>query len=141
MPGGNRRASGPVANNCSGCLPGPGCARSGPVNKQLFGLAHRTRDSAGQHELLPGKIRGNTPVCPAASTPNPNNCSRSPIPKTPIFKRRGCSSKFELHTQREMTPIPNNCAQSRKSSSCNPESRWYNNPNNLSVYPEPRCWQ
>ena len=58
--------------------------------------------------MLPGKIRGNTPVCPAASTPNPNNCSRFPIPKTPIFKKRGCSSEFELHPQREMTPIPNN---------------------------------
>ena len=92
--------------------------------------------------MLRGKIRGNTPVCPAASTPNPNNCSRFPIPKTPIFKKRGCSSEFELHPQREMTPIPNNYSgYPRRSRSCNPESRWYNNPNNLSVYPRSPSWR
>ena len=41
--------------------------------------------------------------------------------------------------QRVMTPNPNNCAQSRRSRSCNPESRWYNNPNNSSTYPEARA--
>ena len=43
--------------------------------------------------------------------------------------------------QRVMTPNPNNCAQSRRSSSCNPESRWYNNPNNSSTYPRSPSWR
>ena len=43
--------------------------------------------------------------------------------------------------QRVMTPKPNNCAQSRRSRSCNPESRWYNNPNNLSTYPRSPSWR
>ena len=43
--------------------------------------------------------------------------------------------------QRVMTPNPNNCAQSRRSRSCNPESRWYNNPNNLSTYPRSPSWR
>ena len=81
---GRCRAAGGFTNNCSGYRPG----------------SARARDSAGQQEMLPGKIRENTPVCPAASTPNPNNCSRFPIPKIPIFKRRRCCSEFELHTQR-----------------------------------------
>ena len=70
MPGGKRRAVPRV--------------RSG--NEQLFGLSARQLPGTGFRRaagMSPGKIRGNTPVCPAASTPNPNNCSRSPIPKTP----------------------------------------------------------
>ena len=43
--------------------------------------------------------------------------------------------------QRVMTPNPNNCAHSRRSSSCNPESRWYNNPNNSSTYPRSPSWR
>lgn len=81
----------------------PGVLRT--IVRVVIPGADRARDSAGRKEMLPGKIRGAGNELPGVSrsqrktTPNPNNCSRSPIPKTPIFKRRSCCSEFELHTQ------------------------------------------
>ena len=40
---------------------------SGPVNEQLFGLAHRGHSSAGEQEMLPGETSRKAPVCPDAS--------------------------------------------------------------------------
>ena len=54
---------------------------------------------------------------------------------------RGRSGETPRCAQRVMTPNPNNCAQSRRSRSCNPESRWYNNPNNSSTYPRSPSWR
>ena len=76
---------------------------SGPVNEQLFGLAHRGHSSAGEQEMLPGETSRKAPVCPDASPllcPDPEQLFCIPRWKITIFKMRSCCSEFKLHTQR-----------------------------------------
>ena len=51
-----------IAGDLHRAVPG-----SGPVNEQLFGLAHRGHSSAGEQEMLPGETSRKAPVCPDAS--------------------------------------------------------------------------
>ena len=72
---------------------------SGPVDEQLFGLAHRVLTGAQFCRGITRSCRGK-PAGKPRCAPIPNNCSRFPAGKVPILKRRCCCSEFELHTQR-----------------------------------------
>ena len=86
MPGGNRRA-----------VPG-----SGPVDEQLFGLAHRAQLCRGITRSCRGKTAGKPRCAPMPArccAPIPNNCSRSrcfsvPIPMSRWYNNPNNSSAF-----------------------------------------------
>ncbi len=78
----------------------PGALRT--IVRFVIPGADRARDSAGEQEEVRGRSGEqvmNYRGCPDPSAPIPNNCSRSPLGKVPIFKSRCFFAEFELHTQ------------------------------------------
>ena len=117
MPGGNRRASGPVTNNCSVCLPGPGRAPVRPVMNNCSGYLTRQRPGTGFRRAggdAAGEDPGKHPGVPRCQHPEPEQLFPIPDPEDPEPEDPDVVNPdpddIITRTILRFTPIPASCS-------------------------------